>query len=78
MSDKERQSCCSFANFIRSLSIGKYGHGLFYKGKSHESSIFGGLLTAALSILLIIYAIYVLKNVVTRSEFTMYESTLNF
>ena len=43
-------SCCvslrsKIANLIRAFSIGKYNHGLYYKGESHQSSIFGGLTT---------------------------------
>jgi uncharacterized metal-binding protein len=59
------------ADFIRLLSIGKYNHGLYHRGRSHHSSIVGGLLTLILVGSILTYLIFTLNSIIMNQEFNL-------
>ena len=53
-------------SIIRSLSIGKYNHGLYHKGRSHHSSIFGGILTMLVVTAILTYLVFTLHGIIAN------------
>jgi hypothetical protein len=75
--DDERTCTGKIASFVRALSIGKYNHGLYLKGESHQSSIVGGVLTTVCAVVLIVYMVFVFKDIIDCAEYSMDESVLD-
>ncbi len=61
-------------HFLKKISLGKYSTVMYNnRGTSSHSSIIGGVLTAIFSIGMFIYAVFVLKNVLNRTNYNLYE-----
>ena len=75
--DDERTCLGKVASGIRALSIGKYNHGLYFKGESHQSSLLGGLATTVCALVLLTYMVLVFRDIVDCAEYSMDESVLS-
>jgi uncharacterized metal-binding protein len=53
-------------SILRFLSIGKYNHGLYYKGRSHHSSILGGILAMLVVIAILTYLVFTLYGIIAN------------
>ena len=51
------------AQALQKISLGKYNSVFYTKGKNSHSSVFGGALTIAVGLLILIYSLFALVNV---------------
>lgn len=58
--------CSKFASTLRSISIGKYSHVLFFKNKSEYSSCMGGIISVTLTMIILCYAFILLSEVLNK------------
>jgi hypothetical protein len=63
-----------FKNIVEAGSVGKYHHGLYLDGNSHQSSFLGGLLTLLAFVALITYASLLFASIASRSDYILSQS----
>lgn len=56
------------------LSIGKYNHGLYINGESHQSSICGGIITLIFAGFLLSIIVVVFRGILSRSDYSLDET----
>lgn len=61
---------------LRKVSIGKYNSKFYTQGNAAESSSIGGIITIMIGISLVLYAIYVIKELFHNHNFHLEQETI--
>ncbi|TNV79583.1 hypothetical protein FGO68_gene6299 [Halteria grandinella] len=58
-----------FTLFLKRISIGKHNQGLYFDGRRHYSTVFGGLFTLLIIFLMLVFTISTIKSIANREQY---------
>lgn len=61
---------------LRSISIGQYSSALYYKGKTSQSSVAGGIITLLVGTIFLIASVLILKDILNTTHFNLEVETV--